>query len=96
MTRLIFSAVFANVVLALELKLFVQNREEVSMGHLSRQTTSNDPPRPKSKGEPWLGESELMDRTALILSGSAKKCVACGRLAHINNLDHNCLCPSCN
>ena len=65
------------------------------MGHMSRLPTTNDPPRPKSKSEPWLGESDLMDRTALILSGAAKRCVACGWLTHINNLDHNCLCPSC-
>lgn len=65
------------------------------MGHMSRLPTTNDTPRPQNRNEPWLGENELMDRTALILSGSAKKCVACLRLTHISNLDINCLCPDC-
>ena len=65
------------------------------MGYLSRLPTSNDPPRSTSGEDPWLGDNELMDRYALVLNGLAKKCVKCGRMTHINNLDIECFCPDC-
>lgn len=66
------------------------------MGYLSRKPdTSNELPRPRDDDNPWLGESEEMDKLALFLTGMAKRCVQCGRATHIRYLDENQRCPDC-
>ena len=65
------------------------------MGHLSRQPTSNDPPKPREGKSPWLDDNEYMDEAALLLSGLAKRCVKCKRATNVLNLDSNQCCPDC-
>ncbi len=64
------------------------------MGYLSRQPTSNDLPSRESKS-PWLGDNEFLDEVALLLSGSAKRCVECQRATRVCYLDPNQRCPDC-
>ena len=65
------------------------------MGNLSRQPTSNDPPRPKDGKSPWLEETELVDEVCLLLNGLAKRCVKCKRATRIKHLDSQGRCPDC-
>jgi len=65
------------------------------MGYLSRQPTSNDPPRSREGKSPWLGENDYLDKTALILAGLVEKCVKCERATHVRHLDSNQHCPDC-
>jgi hypothetical protein len=65
------------------------------MGRLSRQPTSNDPPRLKEGKSPWLGNTEFLDEFALLLSGLAKRCRVCTRATHIRHLDTYQRCPDC-
>ncbi len=65
------------------------------MGYLSRQPTSNDPPRLKGGKSPWLGDNELMDEVALLLSDMAKRCAECKRATHVRHLDSSQHCPDC-
>ncbi len=65
------------------------------MGCLSRQPTSNDPPRSREGKSSWLGDNELLDEVALLLSGSAERCAGCRRATHIRYLNSNQRCPDC-
>ena len=67
------------------------------MGFGTRQPTTNDAPRPSAQEKsPWLGESDTMDETALVLSGLVKRCRGvCNRRTHIRNLDEHGRCPGC-
>lgn len=64
------------------------------MGYGTRQPTSNDPPR-RSTSSRWLEETELMDETALLLNGYARRCRGCRRATRIRHLDAERLCPDC-
>lgn len=65
------------------------------MGYQSRLPTSNDPPQ-VSKKNPWLSTNELVDATALLLSGDAERCQGpCKRPIDIRHLDKEKLCPDC-
>ncbi len=65
------------------------------MGYLSRKPNSNDPPRSREGLSLWLGDNDVLDETALLLSGSAKRCSDCGRATDIRYLDASNLCPDC-
>lgn len=67
------------------------------MGYMSRQPTSNDRPLPQPSNDknPWLEENDLLDEVALLLNGSAKKCVECKRTTRVHHLDTNKRCPDC-
>lgn len=65
------------------------------MGYMSRQPTSNDPPRSREDKSPWLDGNELLDEVALLLNGSAKRCVECKQAVHVRYLDSNQHCPDC-
>lgn len=65
------------------------------MGYLTRQPTSNDPPRLRESKSPWLGDNELADETVLLLNGIAKRCVVCKRATHTRHLGSNQHCPDC-
>ncbi|HQK63554.1 MAG TPA: hypothetical protein PLF16_00200 [Candidatus Staskawiczbacteria bacterium] len=67
---------------------------EDQMGYLSRQPTSNDPPKPEGKS-PWLEETELLDEFALLLNGMAKRCQKCKRATRVRHLDADQHCPDC-
>lgn len=62
------------------------------MGYLSRQPNSNEPP--KYSNNPWIQETELMDETALLISGAAKRCKECNRACRLNTLTMG-YCPDC-
>ena len=62
------------------------------MGYLSRQPNSND--KPKYSNNPWIQETELMDETALLISGEAERCRECKRACRVKNLTAG-LCPDC-
>jgi len=64
------------------------------MGHLTRTPTSNDPPGATAGKSPYLEETELMDETALLLSGAAMRCSRC-RLAVRTQYLEGGLCPDC-
>lgn len=64
------------------------------MGFMSRQPTSNDPPRKQSENNPWIEETDLMDTFALLLNGAAYRCTACHRPIRVRHLE-NGLCPDC-
>ena len=65
------------------------------MGYLSRKPTSNDPP-PKRQGKsPWLEETDIMDETALLLNGYARRCTKCRLAVRTKHLDDHERCPDC-
>jgi len=65
------------------------------MGYLSRQPTSNDPPKPQEGKSPWLEETGLLDEVALLLNNMAKRCQKCKRATRVRHLDANQLYPDC-
>lgn len=64
------------------------------MGFLSRRPTDNDSPRGPS-ASPWIEETDVMDETALLLAGLARRCIACRRACRIRYLDALGRCPDC-
>jgi hypothetical protein len=65
------------------------------MGYGSRLPTSNDPPASSGKEKsPYLFENSLMDETALLLAGVAKRCAKCKLSVRVKFLE-NGLCPDC-
>lgn len=65
------------------------------MGYLSRQPTSNEPPKPNAGTSPWLEANELADEFSLLLNGLAKRCAKCQRATRIKHLDNDHCCPDC-
>jgi len=65
------------------------------MGYLSRKPTSNDPPQSREEVNPWLEDNDVLDETALLLSGSAKRCRGCKRATSNCYLDARGCCPDC-
>ncbi|KKU48512.1 hypothetical protein A3H10_02285 [Candidatus Uhrbacteria bacterium RIFCSPLOWO2_12_FULL_46_10] len=65
------------------------------MGYLNRKPASNDPPQPKEGKSQWLGETELLDETALLIAGLAKRCAKCDRATRTKHLDTEQRCPDC-
>lgn len=73
-------------------------REGNLMGFASIHPTSNDPPRPSDKKNPWLGDNPDAgeDLTFLVVSGRARKCAGpCGRTTNKKHLDDQGRCPDC-
>jgi hypothetical protein len=64
------------------------------MGYGSRQPTSNDPPRSRPQGNPWIEETEVMDSIALLLAHMAARCTGCKRPVRNKYLKDN-KCPDC-
>lgn len=64
------------------------------MGYASRLPNSNDPPRDRIPGNPWIQETEFMDSFALLLNGNARRCQACRRPARVQYLTEG-FCPDC-
>ena len=65
------------------------------MGYLTRQPTSNEPPRTLTGKSQWLGDTEVMDEIAMLLNGIAERCAKCKRATHTRHLDSNQICPDC-
>jgi hypothetical protein len=63
------------------------------MGYLSRKPSSNEPSTNLLAENSW-GGNEIMDDTALLLNGLAKRCKQCNRVAWIRYLEND-LCPDC-
>lgn len=74
-------------------RLVVQFDGEGEMGNLSRKPTSNE--SPVGSENPWLEETELMDKIALLLAGMAKRCVNCKRACRLKHLSESGHCPDC-
>lgn len=65
------------------------------MGFGTRQPTSNESAVSKERS-PWLETTDLLDETALILSGMAGRCSGpCRRLTSKKHLNENRHCPDC-
>ena len=65
------------------------------MGFLCRKPTSNNSPKLREGKSPYLGETELLDEVALLLSGDARRCNKCKLAVRIKYLDQNDNCPDC-
>jgi len=66
------------------------------MGYLSRQPTSNDPP--KFQDNPWGAQDGIRDDIAVLLGEDGKCCATCKRVIlneHLKQKDDKNYCPDC-